>query len=129
MPHTPCIVMTELLEVDLETPDFTFDDPNSQANFKGPTRIDIQIDFYGPEAGDQCKAVKGVFRSWYATSKFPDGIAPLYCSDGIQSPLITGEQQWQSRWSLTASLQYNPIVSVPQDFAEDATVTLTLADG
>ena len=44
--------------------------------------------------------------------------AAFYCSDGMQSPLVTGEQQWEGRWTLTASLQYNPVVTVPQDFAD-----------
>lgn len=117
MPPDPCIVLTELLEVDLETPLKAQSLAGLQADITGPARIDIQIDFYGPAAGDQCKAVKGIFRSEYAPAQFPDGIKPLYCSDGIQSPLITGEQQWESRWTLTASLQYNPIVSLPQQSA------------
>lgn len=118
MPPDPCIVLTELLEVDLETPIQAQSNDGLQADITGPARIDIQIDFYGTSAGDQCKAVKNVFRSEYSPAQFPDGIKPLYCSDGIQSPLITGEQQWESRWTLTASLQYNPIVSLPQQSAK-----------
>ena len=118
MPTGPCVVLTELLQVDLETPVVGYDSTQSLANIKGPARVDIQVDFYGPSAGDQCKAVKGVFRTEYAAGKFSDGIKPLYCSDGVQSPLVTGEQQWESRWTLTASLQYNPTVTVPQDFTD-----------
>jgi hypothetical protein len=123
MPPDPCIVLTELLEVDLETPIKGERLSGLQADIIGKTRVDVQIDFYGPAAGDQCKAVKNVFRSEYAPAQFPDGIKPRYCSDGIQSPLITGEQQWESRWTLTASLQYNPIVSLPQQSANALAVT------
>lgn len=119
MPPDPCVVLTELLQVDLETPIVTYgDDGELQImNIMGPKRIDIQIDFYGPSAGDQCTAVKTVFRTEYTTSKFGDGIKPLYCDDGRQSPLITGEKQWEGRWTLTASLQYNPVVELPQESA------------
>ena len=118
MPTSPCVVLTELFEMDLETPIPLAHPVTNLYSFSAPTRVDIQIDFYGPDAGDHCKAVKQVFRTPYATAQFADGIKPLYCSQGIQSPLITGEQQWESRWTLTATLQYNPVVDVPQQFAD-----------
>ena len=122
MPAAPCIVLTPLLQVDLETPIGNYDGVNFQVDIIGPARIDIQIDFYGPSAGDQCKAVKGVYRSSYSTSQFPDGIKPLYCSDGLQAPFITAEQQYESHWILTASLQYNPVVAVPLQSADTLAV-------
>jgi hypothetical protein len=122
MPYTPCVVLTELLQVDLETPIVQYDGDNSQLTAKGPKRIDVQIDFYGPLAGDYCAAVKSIYRTPYCADQFPSNIKPLYCGDGIQAPLITGEEQWQSRWTLTASMQYNPSVTVPQQSAIAATV-------
>ena len=122
MPFTPCVVLTELLQVDLETPSYIYGGLTEQMTSTGSQRIDVQIDFYGPSAGDQCAAIKSIFRTPYATAQFPSGIKPLYCGDGIQSPLITGEEQWQSRFTLTASLQYNVSVTVPQQSATDAIV-------
>lgn len=127
MPHSPCVVLTELLQVDLSTPVDTWRGTVNEVDVVTPTRIDVQIDFYGPNAGDQCKAVKGVYRSIWATGMFPDGVKPLYCDDGKQTPLITGEQQWQQRWTLTASLQYNAKVVVPHQFADEAEVAQTTA--
>lgn len=124
MPPSPCVVLTELLQVDLEMPNVTNDPANAQIDIASPTRIDIQIDFYGPLSSDYCKAVKGVYRTPYATSKFPANIQPLYCSDGHQGALITAEQQYESRWTLTASLQYNPTVIVPQDYARALKVNI-----
>ncbi len=118
MPGIACVVLTELLRIPLETSGITYDTVNDAMVITGPAQIDIQIDFYGPDSGDQCNSVAAAFRTIYATSKFPDNIKPLFCSDGKQSPLITGEHQWDSRWMLTASLQYNPVVSVPQQFAD-----------
>lgn len=123
-PPDPFVLLTELLQVDLETSTVVSDPANSQVNIAGPTRIDIQVDFYGPLSGDQCKAVKTVYRTAYATAQFPDGIKPLYCSDGNQGPLITAEQQYESRWTLTASLQYNPVVSIPQQSAKTLAVNI-----
>ncbi len=118
MPSDPGIVLTEMLQVDLSVPDTEYQPTDNTATIKGPTRIDIQIDFYGVQAGEFCKTVKTAFRSHWGFAYFPANIKPLYTSDGVQSPLTTGEQQYESRWTLTASLQYNPIVTVPQDFAD-----------
>jgi len=116
MPAAPCIMLTEILTVDLETPSVSYD-VDLEAAIASPKRIDIQVDFYGANAGDLCAIVKGVYRTEYATLAFPDGIKPLYCSDGNQHPLVTGEEQYLARWTLTASLQYNPVVTVVQQSA------------
>lgn len=131
MPPNPSAVLTELLQVDIDIPYADYQPPTAPipaigtATLTGPKRIDIQADFYGVSAGDYCNATKTAFRSQWAYSQFPANIRPLYTSDGVQSPLITGEQQYESRWTLTLSLQYNPVVTVPQDFAQAATVAQT----
>lgn len=112
MPPDSFVKLTEILQVDLETP-IVSGVANAQTSILGPKRIDIQVDFYGSNSGDLCAAVKTVYRTSYAVAQFPAGIAPLYCTDGRQMPLITGEQQYDSRWTLTASLQYNPAVYIP----------------
>lgn len=121
MPPDVTVVLTELLQVDIETPTSTYNYID-ELNISNPKRIDIQIDFYGDKSADYCAAVKTVFRSEYSVNNFPPGIAPLYCGDGIQSPLITAEQQWESRWTLTATLQYNPEISVTQQFADNLSI-------
>lgn len=120
MPKNPCVVLTELLQVDLSVPRTEYQPVDNTATIHGPTRIDIQIDFYGVQAGEFCKTVKSAFRSEWGFARFPANIKPLYTSDGLQSPLITGEQQYESRWTLTATLQYNPTVIVLQEFADEA---------
>lgn len=122
LPANPCVVLTEILQTDLSVPATDYQPTDDTATIEGPTKIDIQIDFYGQQAGEFCKAVKTAFRSQWGFDQFPAGIKPLYTSDGMQSPLITGEQQYESRWTLTASLQYNPVITVPQQFADDAQV-------
>jgi hypothetical protein len=117
MPLNAFVELKEISEQDLETPIFENNGDVLQATLTTPTKFDVQIDFYGPSAGDWCKSVKAVYRSIYAVSQFPDGMVPLYCSDGIRGQLITGEEQYENRWILTASLQYNPVVSVPQQSA------------
>lgn len=126
LPSNPCAVLTELLQVDLSVPATDYQPLANTATIYGPSRIDVQIDFYGAQAGDFCKAVKTAFRSHWGFAHFPANIRPLYTSDGVQSPLLTGEQQYESRWTLTASMQYNPTVTVPQEFADAAYPALVI---
>jgi hypothetical protein len=118
LPANPCAVLTELLQVDLSVPATDYQPTDNTATIYGPSRIDVQIDFYGVQASEFCKTVKTAFRSQWGFAHFPANIKPLYTSDGVQSPLVTGEQQYESRWTLTASMQYNPTVTIPQDFAD-----------
>ena len=129
MPPNPCVILTEMIQVDLTVPATDYQPDVDTATIYGPTRIDVQIDFYGAQAGEFCKTVKTAFRSHWGYEHFPANIKPLYTSDGVQSPLTTGEQQYESRWTMTASMQYNPTVTVPQDFADDLGVaSITPAD-
>jgi len=126
LPSNPCCVLTELLQVDLSVPATTYQPDDDTATVYGPTRIDIQIDFYGIQAGEFCKAAKTAFRSSWGFDNFPENIKPLYTSDGVQSPLLTGEQQYESRWTLTASIQYNPLITLPQQFADELSATVQI---
>ena len=126
LPSNPCAVLTELLQVDLSVPALDYQPTANTATIYGPSRVDVQIDFYGAQAGEFCKTVKTAFRSHWGFAHFPANIKPLYTSDGVQSPLLTGEQQYESRWTLTASMQYNPTVTVPQEFADVAYPTLVI---
>ena len=126
LPSNPCAVLTELLQVDLSVPATDYQPTDNTATIYGPSRIDVQIDFYGAQAGEFCKTVKTAFRSHWGFAHFPANIKPLYTSDGVQSPLVTGEQQYESRWTLTASMQYNPTVTVPQEFADVAYPALVI---
>jgi len=117
-PGVPCVVLTELLTNALQMAWETHDGAAQTTEINEPTRIDIQVDFYDAQASEYCKAFKSAFRSAWGFDQFPAYLKPLYSGDGIQSPMITGEQQWGNRWTITVSLQYNPSVTVPQQSAQ-----------
>ncbi len=128
MPPSPCVILTEMFQANLSRPVFQ-NNPDYQvlaSSITSPTRIDVQIDFYGPLAGDYCRAIEAAFNCGYAFDKMPATIKPLYTSDGVQAPLVTGEQQYESRWTLTASMQYNPVVTLPQQSAIEASATINI---
>jgi len=49
----------------------------------------------------------------------------LYADDPIQIPLIDAEAQYERRWKVTAALQYNPVITTPQQSA--ATIQIGIA--
>ena len=79
-----------------------------------PFRYSLQLDFYGEYAQNWCAEAVSLFRDEYATEIFPSNIQPLYADDPMQIPLIDGEAQYEQRWKLVTSLQYNPILSLTQ---------------
>lgn len=111
-PSGAFVELTELMQSDLEVPRQWYSNDYQQTNIIGPKRLAVQADFYGESSGDWCAVVKQAFRSAYGAALFPAGVSPLYCDDGHQAPLITGEEQYLRRWALTLELQYNPIVVI-----------------
>lgn len=118
-PQPAFVVVTEINRRNLDTPVFlnSADPDIEQASITNSKQLDVQVDFYGSNAGDWAAAVENVWRSSYAPDQFPVGIAPLYCSDTHQAPLITGEEQYLFRWIITLQLEYNPTVFIPQQSA------------
>ena len=123
MPPDPCIVLTPIVRSNLATPSFVGNGTDMNT-ISTPARLDIQVDFYGDSSGDVAAAVSAAAKTEYSTLQFPDWLTPLYCSDALQYPLITGEEQWEQRWALTLSLQINVSIDTPQQFADELIVTL-----
>ena len=120
MPNPPCVVLTEINRVSMSTTRVTntLNVDVLDLEHVMPARLDIQMDFYAGQAAEMCTTAQTMIRSAYAAESdvWPDGIVPLYCNEGFQSPLITGEQQYESRWTLTVSLQYNAPVTVTMQY-------------
>ena len=91
-------------------------------------RYPIQVDFYGPLSQPWAAQAKSLFRDSYAVDLFPSNIVPLFADDAIQLPLVNGEEQWEQRWKMQMSVQYNPEITVAQDFATSLTATIIEVD-
>ena len=93
-----------------------------------PTKYAMQLDFYGPTSQIWAMETVALFRDEYTTDLFPANIQPLYADDPVQLPLIDGEQQYEQRWKLEATLQYNPILTTSQQSMLDVIVGLAPID-
>lgn len=86
--------------------------------------IDYQLDVYGPNATDNAQVIATLFRDSYACDFLdPYQMQPLYCDDGQQMPLVNGEYQYEDRWMLKVTLQANPGIVTPIQFAPNVVVT------
>jgi len=86
----------------------------------------MQWDVHGPNAWDNTTLISATFRDevgcdLFAASGFE--IAPLYLDDPRQVPFVNAEQQVENRFVITAHMEANQTVTVPQQFADQLVVT------
>jgi hypothetical protein len=99
--------------------------PSVQSNTEA-LRLDMQLDFHGADSTDNAQVFATTFRSEFACQFFANScFTPNYCSDGQQMPFINGEQQYEDRWTLTATFDANITVTTPQQFADEVEITTT----
>lgn len=104
--------------------------PDADAEDVGrATSFHFQLDTYGPASSDNVQVISTLFRDAYGCSFFkPYDLAPLYCDDGQQMPLVSGEQQYIGRWMMRGVLQANVAVTVPMQFADSLITALLEVD-
>jgi hypothetical protein len=91
------------------------------------TRVTVQLDVHGPNSADNSQIITTTFRDDYAVSAFQSSgfdVFPLYADDAHQMPFVNGEQQIENRWVIDCVMQCNPIVTVPQQFADQLEATI-----
>lgn len=131
MPLGGFIAMTALLQNRLSTNIDTYTDPvivDGTKDVMQPTQYTIQIDCYGAYASDWAVTICALFRDEYGCTALAPSVQPLHADDPKMIPLSDGEMQYEERWSITAALQYNPVISVPQQFADSLQVDLINVD-
>lgn len=91
------------------------------------TEAVMQVDVHGPGSTDNAQIVSTMMRSSYAVEQMePTGVVPLYADEPRQMPFMTAADQFEDRWMVDIHLQINPVVSVPQQFAD--AIDLTIVD-
>lgn len=114
-PLPPSIVITEIGQPQYTT---TRKQPitiGGTQTYVMPVQLRFQLDFYGWSGGEMSNITTTMIRSIYPEGRFPEGVKPLYCTDAFQSPLMTGEKQFEARWTQELYVQYNVPVTVAQE--------------
>lgn len=86
--------------------------------------IPFQVDFYGKHSGTWSAMFSTLFQDTYGCNALAPNCQPLYCNEGRMMPLTDEEKQYEERWCLDAHLQWNPVVTAPQQYADELTLTL-----
>jgi hypothetical protein len=87
------------------------------------TEVVMQIDVYGPLSADNAQTISTLLRDPYGVSLFDGtGVSPLYADEPRQVPFLNAASQFEDRWIVEAHLQIVPVISIPQEFASQATV-------
>lgn len=120
-PAAPGFVSMQLTRVKrLRTNEVTWDysaiTPTELAVEQG-TELRLQLDLYGAASGDWGVMLQTLLRDEAGCVALAPTCQPLYSSDATQVDLEDDEQQYEQRWTIEAILQYNPVTSVPQQFA------------
>jgi hypothetical protein len=104
-------------------------DHNAQTNVVGRSNsLSVQLDVYGPSSNDNAYVIATMFRDQYGCDALGSNVQPLYCDDGQQMPLVNGEFQYQDRWTLMATLQANPAITVSQPQGREVILQLVEVD-
>lgn len=121
------VVMTATRQDRLSTNHEAYDGANARTATM-PTQYSIQIDCYGPQASDMATTLAAMWRDPYGCDAMAPDAAPLYASDPVQVPLINSEQNYEKRFTFSALLQFNPSVTVPQQYADALSLELVSVD-
>jgi len=134
------LITRKRLNTNIDTYDTVSDDPttwDSETHFE----VEMQLDIVGDSAFDWCATIESLWRDEVAcdaietslggtpgAAGYSPTIDPLYTKDALMAPYEAGEDQYEKRWILRAVLQYNPIVTTPQQFANELGVTVINVD-
>lgn len=110
----------------------TYDDPaptpGGERIAQQSTRLDVQADFYGALAAEWAVMFSTLFRSEFGCDALAPECQPLHADEARQIPNVTGEEQLLERHCVTATLQWNPTTSTPEQFADTLAADLINVD-
>ena len=93
--------------------------PPTEADIQNSVDVRMQFDFYGSMAEQRSTVVYNLWRSPYACERL-SVCQPLYVKSHDRRPYVNDSNQYEDRWILDLALQYNPQVTVAQDFTDTA---------
>lgn len=109
-------VTRQRLNYNIDTYDTTDPDP-TQINIETHFKIGLQLDVYGPTAYDMASIIEQLWFDDVGVQALLPTCSPLYTDPSMQAPLTDSEEQYERHYIIMAYLQYNPVVTNPQQFA------------
>lgn len=96
-----------------------------QTGIEQSTEVVYQLDVHGKNASDNAQSIATLFRDQYGVTQFAGtGVTPLYCDEPRQLAFVTAAVEYEERWSIDLHMQFDPVLSVPQQYADAAIVNV-----
>lgn len=95
--------------------------PPTESAIQNSVEVRMQIDFYGIQAEERGRIVCNLWRTQFTCDRLIV-CKPLYVQSYNRSVYVNDSNQYEDRWILDLALQYNPQVTVAQDFTDQAPV-------
>lgn len=111
------VIFTPIMGKRLRTNIHEYDAATQRATIEEGRAVFVQFDFYGDSAADWAATAEMLWRDPFACDILSPEAVPLYTEVANMVPLVTGEDQFLVRYTLTAVLQWNPRVAVDQGSA------------
>lgn len=115
LPNGNFILMNIIHEQQLATNLHRYSFEDGQADVQQSVEMQIQLDFFGEQAGEFSRTFANLWRDEYACEQLKM-CQPLYADNPRYLPFTNEEEQFEERWTVTANLQYNPVVMHSQEF-------------
>ncbi len=131
MPEGPFVAMSAMIFDPLNYPVQSFDATNPAPvaiDITQSVQVSLQLDVYGPSAADWARTLELALRTSIACDALAPACQPLYTNPTHRIPLVDSEQQYEDRWAIEAQIEYDPTISVTQQFASTASITLINVD-
>lgn len=102
--------------------------PPTEAAIQNSVEVRMQVDFYGESAEARSRIMANLWRTGY-TCDLLTTCQPLYVQSHDRHIYVNDSNQYEDRWIIDLGLQYNPQVTVAQDFTDRAGVTIIPVSG
>ena len=112
------VVMTILFERGLDVSANYYDFDSGKAVVQQSVEITMQIDFYGEQAGDRARKLSTLWKNAYTTEALTK-CQPLHSKNPQQMTFVNEQSQYEPRWMLEVTLQYNPEFEHDQTYTTD----------
>lgn len=130
-PRGDYVQLTEVSGALLATNETSYVDPGvgvGTRSIKSQTQLMLQVDCYGELSASWSTAIGRLFRDPFGCKELAPICEPLYATVARMMPLVNGSQQYERRYTFELVLQYNPVITVSQEFADSLNLTLLNVD-
>ncbi len=124
LPKPPFVLMNILSDTPVATGEHDYAPAETSAVVSRATEVQMQLDFYGREAGRMAQTLATLWRDFYACERLKC-CQPLYTDTARFMPLTNEESAYEQRWTLTAALSYTPAVKHEQAFVNAFDIELS----